>query len=137
MTTTRIATVLGGLAVAAFALAGCSSDDGASDTVGPTITASTTTTSATTSAAPSSEPPATSSEAPSAAGVPGDAFSMTCGEFLTLDEAAQTAVAGQIVESGRTNINPNNVGLAAVLAKSMCTHQPSSTVAEALGATGS
>ncbi|MFT4087520.1 MAG: hypothetical protein QM658_10265 [Gordonia sp. (in: high G+C Gram-positive bacteria)] len=133
----RLATVLGGVAVVAAALAGCSSDEKAA--AGSTTTAassieSSKTESSTTESSKTGAPAV--SEVPETADVPApaNALTMKCSEFLTLDEAAQTAVAAKIIEGDRTNINPNNKTLAATIAKSLCTHYPDRTVDSILGA---
>ena len=130
MRTLRVAPLALGIVAAATLLAGCSSDGTPVKDPSETVAASS---SAPTSSSPSSSPTSSSSAPTSSVEAPADALTMSCQEFLTLDQATQTAVAGEIIAGGRTKIHPNNKGLAATLASAMCTVDGAQTVNEALG----
>lgn len=130
MKTFRSAAIVSGFAVGVAVLAGCSSDDGEA-VKAPESVASTSTSVSVQESEPSTAPTSTSAPAP---GAPADALTMTCSEFMTLDQAAKTSVAAEIIAGGRTKINENNTVLAAMLAETMCTHSPGQTVNDALGA---
>ncbi|WP_353109789.1 hypothetical protein [Gordonia sp. (in: high G+C Gram-positive bacteria)] len=64
---------------------------------------------------------------------PSNALTMSCTEFMGLDQATKQAVTTEVIAGNRTIVNPNNTSLAVVLAEAMCTHEPNSTVNTALG----
>ncbi|WP_341268000.1 hypothetical protein [Gordonia malaquae] len=131
MTKPRVAVALCGVGVAVAALAGCSKSDltpvkAAGDSSTTTSTSVTTSTQVESSTPPSSAPAST-------VPAPSNALTMSCTEFMGLDQATKQAVTTEIIAGNRTIVNPNNTSLAVVLAEAMCTHEPNSTVNTALG----
>jgi hypothetical protein len=72
--------------------------------------------------------PRTSSTAPP----PGDALSITCKEYVGLDEASRTAVVQEILKDQTSVLSPGDADIAKTLADAVCTFLPDSTVAEIL-----
>ncbi|WP_336793978.1 hypothetical protein [Gordonia malaquae] len=133
MTKPRVAVALCGVGVAVAALAGCSKSDltpvkAAGDSSTTTSTSVTTSTQVESSTPPSSAPASTPTVA-----APSNALTMSCTEFMGLDQATKQAVTTEVIAGNRTIVNPNNTSLAVVLAEAMCTHEPNSTVNTALG----
>lgn len=120
MTKPRVAVALCGVGVAVAALAGCSKSD-LTPVKAAGDSSTTTSTSVTTSTQVESSTP------------PSNALTMSCTEFMGLDQATKQAVTTEIIAGNRTIVNPNNTSLAVVLAEAMCTHEPNSTVNTALG----
>ncbi|MGB3602565.1 MAG: hypothetical protein WBA38_03325 [Gordonia sp. (in: high G+C Gram-positive bacteria)] len=130
----RFAVAACAVVLGAVSLTGCSSNDGSPVKAdGSASTTSTTTSSSTSSSTTVPDP--TFTPIPPPANAPANALTMTCAEFMTLDEATQTAVGGAIIAGGKTKIHPNNQGIAGTLAKLMCSTDPNQTVSQALGAT--
>ncbi|WP_062394258.1 hypothetical protein [Gordonia phthalatica] len=132
MKTLRVIPLALGIAASAAMIAGCGADGTAVKDPAATVAATTTTASSTettTTSAPTDSPTATTPPVDA----PANSLTMSCAEYLTLDEATQTAVATVIIAGGRTKIHPNNKGLAATLAKTLCTVDGSKTVNETLG----
>lgn len=82
--------------------------------------------------------PRTTSKAPSSAPrtpgaqPPGDALTMTCKDYLTLDPDAQTAVVEEVLAQEGSVLGPQNTDLAKTLADAVCQLLPTSTVSEIL-----
>ena len=70
----------------------------------------------------------TSSPAPP----PGDAFSLTCKQYVGLDEASRRAVVQEILQDQTSVLSPGDADIAKTLADAVCTCLPDSTVAEIL-----
>jgi hypothetical protein len=81
-----------------------------------------------TTSAPRSSTPRTSSDAPP----PGDALSLTCADYVQLDEADQTAAIEEILTDEKSVLSPGDAEIAKTLADAVCTFLPDSTVSEIL-----
>lgn len=75
---------------------------------------------------------ATTTAAPTVAAPP-NSLTMSCADYLALDQPTQEAVANALIAGNRTKINPNNYILAASLARMQCKFNPTYTVNRALG----
>ena len=64
---------------------------------------------------------------------PPNSLTMSCADFVALDEPTQEAVANAVIAGNRTKINANNYILAASLARMQCKFNPTYTVNRALG----
>lgn len=94
-----------------------------------------TTTSTTTPS--TSTPTKTRSTAPSTPVVPApqNALTMTCGEFIKLDDATQLAVVKAIIADERSVVFSGNEQIAVTLAQTICSFGADATVSEVLGGT--
>ena len=63
---------------------------------------------------------------------PPNSLTMSCADYVGLDEPTQEAVANAVIAGNRTKINANNYILAASLARMQCKFNPTYTVNRAL-----
>jgi len=63
---------------------------------------------------------------------PGDAFSITCKQYVGLDEASRAGVVEEILKDQTSVLSPGDADIAKTLADAVCTFLPDSTVAEIL-----
>lgn len=91
-----------------------------------------------TSSRPTPSSPRTSSprtstpRTPSDAPPPGDALTVTCEQYLDLDQASRLAVIEEVLSNEASVFSPEDTEIATTLADAMCTFLPESTVAEIL-----
>ncbi|KAA0097731.1 hypothetical protein CIW49_18025 [Mycolicibacterium sp. P1-18] len=115
--------------VVAAAVAGC--DRTTEGTVAMTTEAGPPLRSSTSRPTPSS-PRTTLPRTSSPALPPGDALSLTCKDYVGLDEASRTAVVQEILKDQTSVLSPGDADIAKTLADAVCTFLPDSTVAEIL-----
>jgi hypothetical protein len=116
--------------VVAGALSGC--DRTTTGTVAMTTQAGPSTRTSTSSRPSTSAPRTSSPRTPSQAPPPGDAASVTCADYVDLDDDAKTALIEEILTDETSVLGPDDAEIAKTLADAVCTFLPDSTVAEIL-----
>jgi hypothetical protein len=86
-----------------------------------------TSTSRPSTSSPRTSTPRTPSQAP-----PGDAASVTCADYVDLDDDAKTALIEEILTDETSVLGPDDAEIAKTLADAVCTFLPDSTVSEIL-----
>jgi hypothetical protein len=126
---TRVRVAAATFAVAAV-ISGC--DRITEGTVAMTTQAGPSTSVSTPSRPTTSSPRTSTPRTPAPAPAPGDAANVTCEEYATLDDDAQTALIEEILSDQSSVLGPGDAEIAKTLADAVCTFLPDSTVSEIL-----
>ena len=126
--------VAAALVVVAAAAVGCGrTTEGAvamTTEAGPPL--STTTTTRAFPSAPDDPSAPTTSPTDAPVPPPGDALTLTCKQYIGLDQATRTATIREILKDQTTGLSPSEADIAKTLADAVCTFLPDSTVAKIL-----
>jgi hypothetical protein len=117
--------------LAAAVLAGCSHTTTGSVAMttepGPALTTVSSRPTPTRSSTPSTSGPSSPGAQP-----PGDAMTMTCKEYSSLDEDSQQSVIDEILSQNGSVLGPENADLAKTLADATCSFLPDAVLSEIL-----